>query len=342
MRILSSGFSHSGSYNAIIDGLPAGIKIDEDFINSALNARRQARGRSIRMKTESDKIEILSGCIDGKTTGAPLSFCIKTNNCERVSFCGVRPSHADYPGAVKYGFSDISLVSERASARETVNVVAAGSIACLALNELEIKVEGRPLSICGQTDKTKWDALINNAKKEGDTLGGEAEVVISGVPAGFGGYSQYDRKLDGILAAAIMSLPAVKAVEIGLGRSFADKYGSQCLDYIKDGKRETNYSGGIDGGMSNGSDIVLRFTIKPVPSLSRQFETIDIGTKKTVLSPKLRADVCIVESAAVIAQNAAAYVILNEILLTLGGDTMEEVKTRFYQKKRSDFLHNKL
>ncbi len=338
MRVLTAGYSHIGSYSGIIEGLPSGIEIDQDFIDSQLFLRRRGEGRSQRMSIETDKIEFLSGLIDGKTTGAPLSYKINTLNRERVSFTQVRPAHADYPAAVKYSLLDLSIAAERASARETVNTVAVGSICKLALKKLGVSVTGSVLSVCGESNTEKIKELIAKAKQQGETLGGKAKVVISGLFAGLGGFSQYDCKLDGKLAASMMSLPSVKAVEIGLGTGFATIKGSDALDYITEKGRKTNYSGGIDAGMTNGQDIEITLTIKPVPTLGKSYSTIDIASKKKVPSRLLRADTCIVENLALIASCAAAICIFKEILLSLGGDTMDEVHQRFFQKKSKDFL----
>lgn len=341
MRVLTSGYSHIGSYGAIIDGLPSGIEIDEDFINSQLFLRRYGQGRSQRMSIETDKIEFLSGIIEGKTTGAPIAYKINNVCNDRVSFSEIRPGHADYPAAIKYGLNDLSIAAERASARETVNTVAVGSICKLALKRLGVSSNGSVLSVCGQCEKEKIDELIRQAKQQGETLGGKVKVTISGLPAGIGSFSQYDSKLDGKLAAALMSLPSVKAVEIGLGTDFATLPGSKALDYITEKGRSTNYSGGIDAGVTNGQDIEITLTVKPVPTLSKSYTTIDIISKKQVPSRQLRADTCIVENMALIASCAAATCIFKEILLTFGGDTMDEVYERFMQKKSKDFLLNK-
>lgn len=385
MRFLDAGESHGKALAGIIDGLPAGLKIDKDFVNNELKRRQSGYGRGGRMKIETDKIEILSGVRGGFTLASPLAFII--NNKDYPSWAGimgdgecdlskrvlteVRPGHADLTGCIKYGFSDARNVLERASARETAARVAAGAIAKLFLKELGINVGSHVYNIggvkcdCGNhsaaelieksdlnevrcMDSDAAQKMINRideAREKGDTVGGEAEVVISGVPAGIGSHTQYDRKLDYALMGAVGGVQSVKSVSIGLGRDCADLLGSEVHDriYNENGSvvRRTNNAGGIEGGMSNGEDIIIRAAFKPIPTVMKGLETVDIRTGKAVKSAPERSDVCAVPAAAVVLEAVAAFVIADKILETLGGDRMDEVKQRLTKKREEYGFQNR-
>lgn len=279
----------------------------------------------------------------------------------------VRPGHADYAGSVKYGFTDARNVLERASARETAARVAAGAVAKLLLKELGIEVGSHVYAIGGvKCSKGQYSAdkligyadqspvrcmnaktakemmkAIDEAKAAGDTLGGEVEVVISGVPAGIGSYVHYDRKLDYALMGAIGSVQSVKAVEIGLGADYAEYPGSEVHDemYLDGGriKRKTNNAGGIEGGVSNGEDIIIRAALKPIPTVMRGLNTVDIATDECVRSEPERSDVCAVPAGGVVLEAVAAFVIADKILETLGGDRMDEIVERMTKKRESEW-----
>ena len=380
MRFLDAGESHGKALCGIIEGLPAGLKIDEKFINNELDRRRAGYGRGGRMKIESDRAEILSGVRDTFTLGSPLAFVIENadfpnwkgvmgeGECPdkaRRTVTAVRPGHADYAGAVKYGFTDARNVLERASARETAARVAAGAIAKLFLRELGITVGSHVYNIGGvKCSRGQYSAdkligyadqspvrcmdpkaakemmkAIDEAKAEGDTLGGEAEIVISGMPAGIGSYVHYDRKLDYALMGAIGGVQSVKAVEIGLGADCAERKGSEVHDemYLDGGeiKRRANNAGGIEGGVSNGEDIIIRAALKPIPTVMKGLETVDISSGASVKSEPERSDVCAVPAGGVVLEAVAAFVIADKILETLGGDRMDEIAERM-AKKRDD------
>ena len=285
----------------------------------------------------------------------------------RRAVTAVRPGHADYAGTVKYGFTDARNVLERASARETAARVAVGAVAKLLLKELGITVGSHVYNIGGvkcthgqysadkligyadqspvrcMNPKTAKEMMkaIDEAKAAGDTLGGEVEVVISGVPAGIGSYVHYDRKLDYALMGAIGSVQSVKAVEIGLGADYAEYLGSEVHDEMHESggkiKRKTNNAGGIEGGVSNGEDIIIRATLKPIPTVMRGLETVDIATGKSVRSEPERSDVCAVPAGGVVLEAVAAFVIADKIIETLGGDRMDEIAARMAKKREDEW-----
>lgn len=382
MRFIDAGESHGRALAGIIEGLPSGLRIDEEFINRELDRRRSGYGRGGRMKIESDHAEILSGVRGGYTLGSPLAFVIENAdfpNWEGIMGAGacpdkasravtaVRPGHADYPGAVKYGFTDARNVLERASARETAARVAAGAIAKLFLRELGITVGSHVYQIgsvtsskgqysadklSGYSDRSPVRCMnpaaakemmkaIDEAKANGDTLGGKVEVVISGMPVGIGSFVHYDRKLDYALMGAIGGVQSVKAVGIGLGEDYAGLPGREAHDemYLSDGRitRKTNNAGGIEGGVSNGEDIVIRATLKPIPTVMKGLNTVDIATGASVKSEPERSDVCAVPAGGVVLEAVAAMAIAEKITETLGGDTMDEVKERMDKKRASEW-----
>ncbi len=276
----------------------------------------------------------------------------------------VRPGHADLTGCKKYGFTDARNVLERASARETASRVAAGALAKQLLNVLGIKIGSHVYNIGGvksaygcytaaelieKSDRNEVRCMdnvvanamikkIDEAKAGQDTLGGAVEVVISGVPAGVGSYAHYDKKLDFALMGAIGGVQSVKSVAIGLGEEYASVFGSEAHDriYNENGKiiRRSNNAGGIEGGMSNGEDIIIRATLKPIPTVMKGLETVDIRTGKAVLSSPERSDVCAVPAAGVVLENVAALVIAEKLLECVGGDRMDEVIERVDKKRR--------
>lgn len=372
MRFLDAGESHGQALTCIIEGLPSGLRITEEEIAVQLARRQKGYGRGGRMKIETDFAHIVSGARGGVTLGSPLTLVIENKDFESwrgimgAGECdltqrvvsAVRPGHADLAGSVKYGFDDARNVLERASARETAARVAVGAVAKKYLSELGIKVGSHVINIGGVKSAAglysadelinkadlsevrcmddaageKMKATIDEAKLKKDTLGGEAEVVVSGVPVGIGSHVHYDRKLDYALMGAIGSVQSVKSVSIGLGAEYADRSGSEVHDgiYNENGKfvRRTNNAGGIEGGISNGEDIIIRAVFKPIPTVMAGLDTVDIRSGEAVKSASERSDVCAVPAGAVVLEAVAAFVIAQKIAETAGGDTMDEVKER--------------
>ncbi len=370
MKFVSAGESHGKALVGIIEGLPSNLKIDIDEINYCLALRQSGYGRGARQKIERDKIEILSGVRNLFTLGSPLAFLIKNNDYEnwrafmapegcdttQKTLTKVRPGHADLTGMLKYGTADARNILERASARETAVRVAAGTIARQYLRALGVEVLGYVKSVCGicddniygfeQLEKAKSQplfmldealqnkavALVDKLKANGDTAGGVVEIRIKGLKSGFGSCMQYSTKLDAILCSALMSVQAVKGVEVGLGFKSADLAGSKVHDEIfYNGKyfRKTNNAGGIEGGMSNGEEIVLRAAVKPIPTLMRGLNTVDALTKQPVKAAGERSDVCAICAAEIILESVAAFALAEAVAERLGGDNMEEVINRY-------------
>lgn len=348
-RFLTSGESHGICLTGIIDGLPAGFNIDIDFINGELKKRQSGYGRGDRMKIEADEVIIKSGVRFGKTTGAPICIEIKNKdyenwqkilsttevdeiNTEKV-FTKPRPGHADFAGAIKYDLKDLRDVLERSSARKTAIDVAIGAIAKQLLKEFDIKCSSKILSIGGEKTEDKIKEKIDIAKEQGDTLGGNFEVAFKNLPVGLGSHVQWDRKLDGIIAQAVMSIPAIKSVEIGLGANSANVFGSEMHDeiFVENGKyyRKTNNAGGIEGGMTNGEDIVVKAAMKPIPTIKKPLHTIDFSNlqQSEHIYPHFeRSDTCAVEACAVVAEAMIACVLLDAFMEKFGKDNIKEIK----------------
>jgi len=340
MRYITAGESHGKALIAVIEGLPANILIDLDFINMELKKRQGGYGRGERMKIEDDRVTVLSGLKNNKTIGSPLTLEIINRDYENWNGKDIkeikrpRPGHADLSGAIKYNQKDIRNILERSSARETAARVAVGSIAKLLLKELGIEIRSQVMEICGVNDKGKWEDIINNAKTNKDTLGGIIEVIIEGVPVGIGSHVQWDRKLDALLAYHIMSVQAIKGVEFGLGFKSASIPGSLVHDEIyydlnKGFYRNTNNAGGIEGGISNGAPIVIRAAMKPIPTLLKPLNSVDIDTKQNVKAVYERSDVTAVEAAAYVLEAVCAWVIADECVKKFGGDTLEELLSNY-------------
>mgnify|MGYP004519385843 FL=1 len=380
IRYFTAGETHGPVLTAIIEGMPAGVYVSADRINAQLALRQRGFGRGGRMKIETDKVEILSGVRAGFTTGAPVTLAIKNRDFEnwkhitgayavsdeRRVICP-RPGHADLAGAMKYAHTDMRNVLERASARETAVRVAAGALIRAVGEMFGMEFFSRVVSIADVADEDavhdadfyarvqesdvgfgsessakKAREAILAAGKSGKTLGGVVEVTVRGVVPGLGSYAQYDRKLDARLAGALMSIQAIKGVEIGLGFKAAQSIGGAALDEIfYDGKyrRKTNNAGGIEGGMSNGEDIVVRAAMKPIPTQTSPLESVDITTKKTADAASERSDVCAVAACACVAENVAAVEIVNAFLEKFGADTAEDIRASFdaYKKRLESF-----
>ncbi|MBR2971247.1 MAG: chorismate synthase [Clostridia bacterium] len=341
MRYLTAGESHGEELLGIIEGLPSGLEINLSKINSMLATRQQVYGRGSRSSRCPDTAEIRSGVYGGKTTGAPIAVAIKNGSCGTGEFDFFRPGHVDYAAAVKYGYDSPWLGAERASARETSIRTALGSIALMLLSQLGITVKATVAQIGNAVGKCNPLELSEDMKREidgagrsGDTLGGKIKVSISGLKAGFGSHVHFDRRLDGILAGALMSIPSVKAVEVGFGTDFACVKGSEVADILigQNGNiaRKSNFGGGIEGGISNGEDITLTLTLKPIPSVAG-LPTVD-KYGNACLTGKVRGDVTAVPAACVVAEAASSLALCEVILDCLGGDTMEEIKDRYIKK----------
>ncbi len=370
MKLTTAGESHGKGLIAVIEGLPANLKLDIEEINYYLSLRQGGYGRGARQKIERDTVEILSGVRNSLTLGSPVTLLIKNNDYANWSevmsaekadtslrrLTKIRPGHADLAGVLKYGHDDARNVLERASARETAARVAAGTVAKQYLKELGVEISGFVKSVCCVTDEKDYPfealdnakksrlfmlnkdkeekavALLDELKENGDTAGGVLEIRVKGLKSGFGSCMTYDQKLDARLAFAAMSVQAVKGVEVGLGFKAAGMRGSKVHDEIYyDGGyyRKTNNAGGIEGGMSNGEEIVLRAAMKPIPTLMCGLNTVDIITHESVKAASERSDVCAVCAAEVILESAVAFALAQTVAERLGGDDMREVKERY-------------
>ena len=377
LRFLDAGESHGKCLLGIIEGLPAGLTLSEEKINLDLTRRQGGYGRGDRMKIEQDKVEILSGLVEGKTIGSPLGLMIKNKDWgnwqekEYPPLTTPRPGHADFSGTIKYGFKDVRKVLERASARQTAMRVAIGSVANSLLEEFNIEIYSYVLRI-GQVKAKRITSFnrevkeeinkspvycvdgiasigmcreIDRAREKGDTLGGVFEVIITGVAIGLGSYVQWDRRLDARLASALMSIPGVKAVEIGEGIEVSKKKGSTVHDEIftqeeseKDSfryHRKTNRAGGIEGGITNGEEVVIRAYLKPIPTLINPLRSIDFTTKKETKAIYQRSDICVVPAASIVGEAVAAWEIAAAFLEKFGGDSLAEIKKNYENYKES-------
>lgn len=365
LRYLTAGESHGPVMTAILEGLPSGIMIENDFIDRELSRRQKGPGRGERMKIEADKIEILSGVYENRTIGSPIALMIKNTDAaiskKGQVFCP-RPGHADLAGGMKYDLKDMRYVLERSSARETVARVAVGALCKKFLMEFDIAVLSRVVKIggvcvddieksckevlrkvkqssvrsCEDVAEKEIIAIIDKAKERKDTLGGVFEIILSNPVVGLGSYTHWDRRLDGNLARSLMSIQAIKGVEIGLGFDYADKSGSEVHDEIFYNKksgfyRKTNNAGGLEGGVTNGEDIVLRAGMKPIPTLGKPLKTVNIKDKSSSSALKERADVCAVHAAAVVGEAVVAFEITRSFREKFGGDSLGDVKKSYEQ-----------
>src|SRR3989338_2591264 len=366
LRFLTAGESHGPAVTAILEGLPAGLRLSSSYIQKDLDKRKAGMGRGGRGLIETDQVEILSGIRKGKTIGSPITMQIMNRdytNWEKEKVPQVsnpRPGHADLAGFLKYGFSDIRNVLERASARETVARVAVGAICRKLLSAFDINITSHSVAI-GQErisrqdysfeevsgvfrsdpdtrciDKVaakKMKEAILKAIKEKNTLGGIVEVLAENMPVGLGSYVHFDRKLDGRLAQALMSIPSVKAVEIGSGIASSGKSGSDVHDelFLRKGKitRKTNNAGGLEGGVTNGEMIILRVFHKPLSTLGNPLKTVDLASKKESGALSERSDICVVPRAGVISEAMTAYVLSDAFLEKFGSDNLNDIKNSF-------------
>jgi chorismate synthase len=347
LRFLTAGESHGKALVGILEGLPAGLKLGAEDIMAQLRRRKQGHGRGNRQKIETDAVDIVAGVRHGRTLGSPLALVI--TNLDFKNWQGLmgaepaagpvgrrvevpRPGHADLVGKLKYGFEDMRDVLERSSARETAMRVALASAARVMLKECGVAVNSRIVSIGGAEDEAGMVAAIDAAKEEGDTLGGVFEVVATGLPVGLGSYAQWDRRIEAPLCAAMMSLNAIKGVEVGLGFEAARRPGSQAHDELepKNGRvsYRSNKSGGIDGGMTTGQPVVVRAAMKPLATLMKPLDSVDLRTMKPAKAHVERSDVCAVHAAAVIGESLVCLVLADAVLAKFGGDSMGELLPR--------------
>ncbi len=337
LRCLTAGESHGKGIVAILEGVPAGLPVEVAAINKELKRRQSGFGRGKRMQIENDTVEIVSGLKNNSTLGSPITLLIKNKDAsiEKLhQVLAARPGHADLAGLLKYGFTDIREVLERASARSTVATVGIGAICKRLLKEFGIVIASKVLSVGGEFTKSGMKAKISEATENKDTVGGIFEVVAKGVPVGLGSYVQADRRLDGRLAASIIAIPGIKSFEVGLGVGYAVGFGSEVHDaiYYNNKKcyfRLTNNAGGIEGGISNGQEIVLRACMKPISTLMKPLDSVDIHTKKPAKAAVERSDICVVESAGVVAEAATAFVLAEAFLEKFGSDNLNDIKQSY-------------
>jgi chorismate synthase len=344
LHLVTAGESHGPALVAIVTGLPAGLRLDRATIDVDLARRRQGYGRSPRQRIERDEIEVLAGLRHGATLGSPFAFLIRNRDHESWAW-GMspwppegeatgkgaapvtlpRPGHADLAGALKFGHDDVRNALERASARRTAAEVAAGAVAKVLLTEIGISVSGRAIEIGGETDEGRWEAVTEDARAARDTLGGVAEVVAHGVPPGLGSYAEKQDRLDARLAAALMGIQAVKAVEIGHGIALARTRGSEAHDEIEPGlRRRTNRAGGLEAGVTNGEPLVVRAAMKPLPTLMRPLASVDLASGQPADALVERSDVQAVEALAVVAEAAVAWELARAAREKFGGDALSD------------------
>jgi len=364
LRYLTSGESHGECLIAILEGMPSGLSVTESRIETDLKRRMVGFGRGKRMKIEKDKPHILSGVRRGKTIGSPIAILIENADCsiDRLpTIKCARPGHADLTGALKYDHRDIRNVLERSSARETAARVAVGALAKMLLSEFGIDIlshvtqignikartaapasfgrirnlaEKSPVRCADKEAAELMCELIGEVSRRKDTLGGEIEVIVRGVPPGLGSYVHWDRKLDALLAGAVASIQAIKAVSFGKGAESASLLGSEFHDEIfyserKGFFRKTDNAGGIEGGMTNGQRIIIRASMKPISTLMKPLKSVNIATKRKVKAAVERSDICAVPAAGVVAEAVVALEIANALLHKIGGDSMKEMRRNY-------------
>ncbi len=373
LRFLTAGESHGKALVTILDGLPAGLEINSEYIQKHMKRRKLGYGRSLRQKIEDDYVQILSGVRHGRTLASPVALMVENQDWKNwfdimqpEAYVGEvkrqvqtpRPGHADYVGAIKYQFDDMRNVLERASARETTMRVAAGCFARKLLEELGVRVSSRVIQIgtifdsstysgnldelsqitdshsCRALDAAsnqKMCALIDEAKSNGETLGGVFEVIADGLPIGLGSYVQWDKRLEAEIGKAFLSLNAIKGIEIGLAFELAKSFGSKAHDEYEASSQnknllfKTNHSGGIDGGMSTSQPLIVRAAMKPLATLMSPLDSVKLSTNESAKAHIERSDVTAVPAAAVIGESLLSLVLANAVLEKFGGDSMPEL-----------------
>lgn len=369
LRYWTAGESHGKTMLAIVDGFPAGVKLETESIDTELKRRQGGYGRGGRQRIETDRVELLSGIWQGKSLGSPIALQVVNRDykLERLSDLErPRPGHGDLTGAIKY-LGPIRGILERASARETSVRVAAGALAKQLLKEFGIHALGYVVELGGVAIATPENAtlaekrqlrdasivyslrpeqdeeirqLIDETGKSGDTLGGVVEVRVEGIPFGLGTHTQWDLKLDGRIAQAVMAVQAIKGVEIGMGFEAARLPGSQVHDPIhfdesqRNGPtfgytRPTNNAGGLEAGMTNGQPLVVRAAKKPISTLRKALDSINLDTKESEAASYERSDVCAVSAASVIVENVVAFEVARALVEKFGNDSFEEIKQRW-------------
>ncbi len=380
LRFQTAGESHGQGLLALLEGLPAGLRIDFDYVNRELKRRQGGYGRGGRMKIETDTAQFLSGIRHGQTIGSPVAILVMNRDWEnwkeamavedhpetRAKYKPLsppRPGHADLAGCLKYNFREARYVLERASARETAARVAAGALAKILLKGFGIEIASHTVALGEVTladDQVSFEAaaalrdredimlacvdpavearmkeVVDQATESRDTVGGTFEVIARGLPVGLGSCAQWDERLDGQLAQAVMSIQAVKAVEIGSGISNAAAMGSSVHDEIGYDRaqarftRKSNRAGGLEGGITNGQDLVVRGYLKPISTLRRPLESVDFETKETVKAAYERSDICVLPAAGVVGESMVALVLARALLEKFGGDSMEETRRNY-------------
>ncbi|MBI2810243.1 MAG: chorismate synthase [Candidatus Melainabacteria bacterium] len=393
MRFLTTGESHGPALVAVLEGMPAGLKLNIDQINEDMWRRQQGYGRGNRQKIEKDKAEIIGGVRHGITTGAPIAMMIRNRDFENwqhvmsvepvdMSLPEVieqfekkvierfRPGHADLAGTLKYRQTDIRDVLERASARETASRVAAGGVCrqlleafgikaashviqvgsvkanskstTMSIDEIDAKVVQSELFCLDDQATEEMKELIKATWTEGDSLGGVVEVVVDGLPVGLGSYTQWDKRLDGQLAQAVMSIQAMKAVEIGDGVEASGQFGSLVHDpiYPADSKarypftRKTNHAGGLEGGMTNGERLCVRVYMKPIPTLRKGLDSLSFPEFEAQKAHYERSDVCAIAAASVVCRAMVCLVLANAMVDKFGGDSIADLKSSFLEYEK--------
>jgi chorismate synthase len=376
-RYLTAGESHGPGLTVIVEGIPAGLEVTEEYIEKQMSRRQKGYGSGGRMKIEKDRADIRSGVRHGISLGSPIAMWIENRDfanwteamsiapvgdeVDKKVYTKIVPGHADFPGALKYDQNDLRNVLERASARETAARVAAGSIARRLLEEIGISIHSRAVATGDQdgrdvaTDDVDWavveasevrasdadadtrfKAAIDKSKGERTTIGGVFEVVAFGAPVGLGSHVHWDRKLDAKIAHAMMSINAVKGVEIGTGFANTRKPGREVQDVIvpdptdpRKFRQITNHAGGIEGGMSNGNPIVVNVAIKPIATMTNPLPSVDINTGEVVEAAYNRSDICQVARACPVGEAMLALVLVDVMLEKFGGDSLDEIKRNY-------------
>ena len=375
IRYVTAGESHGRQLTVILEGIPAGLKLKPEDINSELQRRQMGFGRGSRMAIEKDSVEFVAGVRLGETIGSPICMVVKNRDWEnwkdlmssgssiidqRQTLLKPRPGHTDLAGLIKFGRKDIRDILERASARETAARVCAGAVCKKFIGEFDISVLSftsevggiaaniknldlkKIIQLSAQSElrtpdpkaEKKMRELISKATTKGDTVGGIFKLIGHNVPVGLGSHAQWDQKLDGSIAKSLLSIQAIKGVEFGLGFGYNATPGSKAHDEIFYSKakgfyRNTNNAGGIEGGISNGEDIVVSCVMKPIPSLAKPLRSVNLRTKKAEAAEAVRGDVCAISAAGVVGEAALSFELAKAMNEKFGGDSMDEIKTNF-------------